>query len=227
MRRVLTSLSVLLASTAVAAPVVFKAPDVTYTLQGCSHTDASTVRCDFTVISAQHDTSVNFDAHDYRLISPTGVEAVAATGQFNGTPADFFTLRQGITYPLNLTFKAFPGSSIKYFDIYNTDRQQDIPIASGAALPTTTALPGRPQQRLRVKIGTANMIAVMHGCAATSSGASCLVTLLDDGATGTVGKDRTVYSGFLMQVDGQTVKTDGTVDVMVGDGLFQSVPVSK
>lgn len=206
---------------------VFNYNYTSFTLQSCIRLSTKDVQCSFTVLNKNTDDIFSFGSDTYRLISPKGNEVVIKAVEFNSNPIGFYagiTVRKDIEYNMKFTFADYPEAFIKYFD-YGRQRLENVPIASGpTTLPTTTALPGKPDMRLRVKIGDTNYIVVLHGCYAVDAGASCLVSALPDNVKGVMGKPLTAYSGTLLQYDNQTI-SNGTVDLEVGDGLFRGVPV--
>jgi hypothetical protein len=206
---------------------VFNYQDTKFTLQSCVRANTKDVQCSFSVVNNSQDDSFLFAKDTYLLISPKGNEVNINTIEFNSKPLSFYTsvtVRKGITYIMKFTFSDYGDSVIKYFD-YGQQRFENVPVlASASAVPTTSALPGTPEMRQRIKIGDTNYVAVLHGCFAVGTGASCLVSALPENVKGSVSKPLTVYPATLLQYDDQVV-IGGVVNLQVGDSLFKSVPV--
>lgn len=227
------------AGSAMAQAVTFQSESAIYTLQSCVRV-AANVECTFRVVSPDRDRDRWFLPSEARLISPTGREATMARVFFNGEETTRYTMRAGIEYTVRLVFNNFPENMIRYFDF--GQRRENIPVRTTAAAPapapapvapagarTTTALPGQAEWRQRVRLDNTNYMAVVHGCfraTANATTASCLVGLLAENPSGTIGAsgNTVLYGATLVQFNGQAI-TNNTVNLQVGDSLIRAIPV--
>lgn len=229
------------ASSAVAQAQTFDLNDLRYTFLGCSRASQGTsVDCNFTVVSPGEDRTRYFNnSNSMRIISPTGRERTTNRAFVNESQSAFYNFRAGITYNVRLSFTDFPENTIRYFDFFGR-RIENVPVRGSAPTPapapvtpagarTTTALPGQAEWRQRVRLDNTNYMAVVHGCfraTANATTASCLVSLLAENPSGTVGAsgNTVLYGATLVQFNGQAI-TNNTVNLQVGDSLIRAIPV--
>lgn len=161
-------------------------------------------------------------------------------------------LKKSQTYNLKLNFIDFPENEISSLEIVGAGTNHNIIVGksvgnntntepSTLSIKSTTKTTNTSTRRTgrtrklpdskwmhKVEVGDGLYTAIVHGCYKTSRPqfASCLVSLIPLRAEGSIMNQITVYPASLMKLDDQKILIDSsTVDLRVGDQIFQNVPV--
>jgi hypothetical protein len=130
-----------------------------------------------------------------------------------------------IEVPYSVYF-AYPAAenTISVLAVSRVQKAVYTDVAIAGAPQMVAELPGQSSWRKSVRWQNREYVAMVPGCFATGSTATCYVNLFPANARGTVAGDVLAYPVTMLQLKNQAV-TAGLATVQVGETTFTAIPV--
>lgn len=217
----------ILSSAAASAQTIKTPGGVVYTLKACTRQADGFVRCAF-ALQSQNRTRPFLPAVKLSATTSTGVVVQGDRAEASGKVLDgigaFEVSNGNVEVPYAVYFK-YPASenTIRVLTIAPNQKVVYNNVAVTGAAQVVDRLPGQDAWRKAVKWQGRDYVAMVPGCYATGSTATCYVNLFPSNAKGTVSGDALTYPVTTIQLQNQTV-SDGLATVQVGATTFTGVP---
>ena len=201
---------------------------VAYTLKACTRQEGGMVRCTF-ALQSQYASRPLLNARELTATTSTGVvvegDHAEASGKLLKYPGAVEIPKGNVEVPFSVYFK-YPEAentitvltiSANQKVIYN-----NVPIAGAAQV--VAGLPGQEGWRKSVKWQNRDYVAMIPGCYATGTTATCYVNLFPSNAKGTVSGEGLTFPATTLQLEKQPV-VNGAATVQFGGVTFTGIPV--